>query len=467
MKKSIGAPLFLLLAMTVLAAGCGSTSKGGDAAEDGVDGDPSEGDVTGETGEGGDPVGDDYVVPEGVEVNPDDCLPLGEDCTAPGQCCTGVCDRGFCTTSTGTCEDPGEPCISSADCCSGLCAMEGDGVQRCQLGGGCAAAGEICDMAVDCCSLYCVGGTCQDGGVCAVTGETCAESYDCCSNVCSGTTCADSPAPCQPLGELCGSGMTECCSELCVEYPDGTSRCGGDFECKPGGEACAAPEECCNDACDGGTCVILGNCEPVGEPCTGYRECCSGTCADSGTGTPTCQYLSGCRPINEICVENDDCCSEECVPSGDYPEIKRCSHPAGCLLPGEVCFTGSANNCCGGHELCLPTLAGVMRCYTTPPDEGCIENGAPCAFSEECCCGLCTLDAAGAFVCCPGDQTCIPDGGVCIVDMDCCSMNCVDGICGPPDTSCIPLSGPCETDEDCCSGHCSPDTHTCTVGDLI
>jgi hypothetical protein len=54
--------------------------------------------------------------------------------------------------------------------------------------------------------------------------------------------------------------------------------------------------------------------------------------------------------------------------------VSRCHHPAGCLGDGEVCFTGSANNCCSGRRNCRPTLAGVSRCYAVPEGE-CIADG--------------------------------------------------------------------------------------------
>jgi len=300
---------------------------------------------------------------------------------------------------------------------------------------------------------------CQEGSTCAVIGATCGGSSECCSNNCVGGTCQEGTGPCLPIGESC-TGAGACCSLQCEVQADGTSRCVGDYTCRPAGEVCSDPDDCCTMACQAGICVTLGNCGVVGIPCTGFRECCSGACAESGMGTPTCQYLSGCRPIGEICLGDADCCSTGCDPSADYPDILRCQHPAGCLADGEVCWTGSANNCCSGRRNCRPTLAGVSRCYGT--DEGsCTTDLQPCSFTDECCCGLCAPDAAGALVCCPAGEICIPDGGRCTTDADCCGWSCVDGVCGG-ESPCVPLSGPCETAEDCCSGDCDPTTHSCT-----
>ena len=395
----------------------------------------------------------------------DDCGALGDECGEDWECCSGRCYLGVCSTYTGTCEDPGTECVTGAECCSGSCEMEPDGVRRCQVSGGCNPAGEACDVAADCCSLYCVEEECSEDGTCAVTGEECTENYHCCSNICTDGTCEDSPLACQPLGEICGDDGN-CCSENCVEFPDGTWRCASTYTCRTGGEVCTEDDDCCTLLCDDGYCLVLTNCTVVGEPCTGMRECCSGACADSGTGTTTCQYLSGCRSILELCTEADDCCSGVCEVD-DLGLVLRCQRTGGCLDPGEVCWSGSAVNCCGGHELCQPTIAGVSRCYESDPGETCIPDGEACAFSDECCCELCVPDpTTGDLTCCPGDIDCVPEGGACMSDLDCCGYNCEDGICGPPDRSCVPLGGPCETDEDCCSNNCDPETHTC-VSDLI
>ncbi|MFH1434822.1 MAG: hypothetical protein ABIJ56_03805, partial [Pseudomonadota bacterium] len=317
--------------------------------------------------------------------------------------------------------------------------------------------------ASDCCSLYCVDEVCAEGGACAVTGGECAENYDCCSNICSEEdVCDPSYAPCEPFGESCTSGGN-CCSGLCVEISAEEGRCGGHYPCRPGGEVCTEDDDCCNGVCDEGYCALLGECTVVGDPCEGVRECCSNACVESGAGTTTCQYLSGCRPIGEVCEENDDCCSEECEPS-DHDLVKRCDNPPGCLDPGEVCFVGASLNCCGGHEFCRPTFAGVYRCYDPEIPEGeCIPDGDPCSFSDECCCELCAPDDDGALICCPGGMPCVPNGGACLTDADCCDLNCVDGVCGEPDTSCVPLEGDCTTSEDCCSEYCDPATGKCGV----
>ncbi|NMC69844.1 MAG: hypothetical protein GYA57_07215 [Myxococcales bacterium] len=439
----------------LLVAACGGSGTTGDVPADGElpDGVAEVPDVPGP-----DARDDAAVLPDGW-IPPDGCLDVGQPCTDPTQCCGGVCYRGFCSTTTGTCEAAGEECIAPSDCCSGRCETEADGVRRCQ-NTTCTPAGEACEAAYECCSLYCLDGACAEDGRCAQVGDPCEEALDCCSNVCTGGACQASAGLCLPLGEACGAGT--CCSRQCETLPDGDTMCVGNYTCRPPGEICRSDDECCTMSCDRGVCMEFTNCAVVGIPCTGFRECCSGACVESGVGTPTCQYLSGCRPVNEICFTDDDCCSGGCQPSTDDPEVFRCHHPAGCLGDGEVCFTGSANNCCSGRRNCRPTLAGVSRCYAVPEGE-CIADGQACTFNDECCCGLCAADASGARVCCPGGITCVPVDGPCTADVDCCDGYCVAGSCTSDERPCVPYAGPCTTDADCCSDYCDPATHVCTA----
>ena len=394
-----------------------------------------------------------------------DCLPNESPCTNHSECCSNYCHRaGVCMPLTGTCEPPGETCSSPAECCSGRCETGIDGIMRCQATGGCKGTGESCNVASDCCTLYCNEGTCSDGGTCALVGQSCTDDSLCCSNNCDTTTtnlCLDSPQSCNPFGETC-AGPGNCCSGLCLEFSPGVYRCGGNFTCKPGGEACTSNGDCCNNACVEGYCAILTGCTVVGEPCTGGGECCSNACIESGAGVSTCQYLSGCRPIGEVCQAPEDCCSGLC--EWDSHHIaQRCKDNPGCLRDGEVCFYAASLNCCAGHAACRPTLGGVYRCYNSDNPSDCLSDGAECAFSEECCCGLCAIEeATGTLKCCPGGIPCVPTGGQCTTDLDCCYGPCIDGICTEQELPCVPAGGHCTSDEDCCEPlKCNPSTQTC------
>jgi hypothetical protein len=208
----------------------------------------------------------------------------------------------------------------------------------------------------------------------------------------------------------------------------------------------------------------MAECQSVGEPCTGYHECCTGLCADPGTGVPVCQMLSGCRPIGEVCLKSENCCSGICTPYQDTG-IMRCEFVGSCLQPGELCWEGQPTNCCpsgpdGGSELCHPTLLGLQRCFGEGTDEegGCIPEGLPCSFGEECCLGVCVPGPGDGLICGP----CVGIGGACTADADCCDGLCVGGVCEPNYNDCEPIGAQCSADEDCCSGVCDEDNGICT-----
>jgi hypothetical protein len=327
-------------------------------------------------------------------------------------------------------------------------------------------------------------------------GSSCAAADECCTGNCA-----------SPAGTPCaGSGD-------CV--------CGASAGCSAGGQSCTSDAECCNGLCDRpggastGTCALLGSCRVAGEPCgtPGYNgSCCSTVCLDStGDGVARCQFLGGCRVQDELCTSDAECCSGVCAEAGttvDGRPILRCANATSCLPAGEVCGTGSSNNCCpngGGSTGCEPTGAGFRRCYGGAPgctlpgqectssDECCMETfpniecqpdhrggrdgstnvcclsqGESCAFGDVCCCGVCAPDEAGNLVCCPPPpmSSCTPDGDACAEDGDCCSGDCGvdattgDMVCSP--TTCGPDGGSCTVDGDCCMGLCCRD-NTCTT----
>ncbi|MBI5501167.1 MAG: putative metal-binding motif-containing protein [Deltaproteobacteria bacterium] len=377
-------------------------------------------------------------------------LPSGSVCTSSAQCCTGSCIAGICNTGYGLCESPGTPCATPAECCSGRCEAVPGGGLECVGTGACEGTGGSCLFSADCCSFWCAAGTCDTGFTCRVTGSSCTSPYQCCSGLCSGGTCASIGGTCSPLGETCTSS-NGCCSGWCD-----IANCGIGFFCRASGELCNVNADCCDGICEGytpttpGRCAFLGGCLTVGQPCTGNRNCCSKACVDPGTGVRVCTYLSGCRPYGELCTVDANCCSGLCEPD-DAGRSMRCQNPPGCQPAGEMCFTGATNNCCGGHDNCRPTIAGVNRCW---PDGWtvCLPEGDICHFGDECCSGVCSLQPDGTYRC---GGACIALGGTCTADADCCTPNiCRGGTCQPPDAACSPLGTPCLLSTECCSGFC-------------
>ena len=302
---------------------------------------------------------------------------------------------------------------------------------------------------------------------CIEVGKTCSSDAECCFDRCERGICVGSTGACEAAGTSCVASA-ECCSGRCEALSGSQRVCTASSStvlCRAGGALCATNGDCCSGTCGkDGTCPIMAQCQTAGEPCTGFHECCSGTCADPGTGVPICQYVSGCRPVGEVCSVDDDCCGLRCASYGDTG-IKRCAKPAGCMYPGEVCWTGQSANCCppgrnGGNRLCEPTSLGVRRCFTSGTTTECIPDGQPCAFADECCSELCLPNAEGELVCGPN---CVPVQGMCRADADCCEGQCIKGSCQPSDVDCVPLGAYCDKPEDCCANICDTDAHRCMV----
>ena len=53
-----------------------------------------------------------------AEAGGKNCLPTGSPCRANNQCCSGICDNGYCA-----CRPLGAPCSTVWNCCSGLCIL--------------------------------------------------------------------------------------------------------------------------------------------------------------------------------------------------------------------------------------------------------------------------------------------------------------------------------------------------------
>jgi hypothetical protein len=95
----------------------------------------------------------------------------------------------------------------------------------------------------------------------------------------------------------------------------------------------------------------------------------------------------------------------------------------------------------------------------------CVELGAACATSQECCSGrICNANN----VCSDHFVPCTQTGGTCANNNDCCGASCNNGVCG---AQCVDLGGTCSSASDCCTdtcvnGTCAPipgSSATCSV----
>jgi hypothetical protein len=327
------------------------------------------------------------------------CVSLGNECTANGACCSGLCNKGACGFPA--CSSDGTACTAGSQCCGGTCT----GGTCAALNSTCKTLGNTCAANGDCCSGLCSGGTCQPSSFCGQSGDACHSSTDCCVGSCT-----------IPTGGSIGT-----CSKFSF-----------------GGNCSAADGQLCNSpAGDGG--------------CGG--DCCSRLCAPWGpTGVDICQPATGCHVEGDTCVTDDDCCGSQALIDAGIPTSGKpvacvsgiCQQHMGCTPNGDVCKlqTTSCNanqDCCAGlgnaNTACRPDNVGVPRCANGTCDDG----GGACATSADCCNGNpCVPNAGGnpPFVC--NGSACVACSGACTTSADCCpGTSCIlptgstQGTCGP------------------------------------
>lgn len=189
-----------------------------------------------------------------TQSDPQNCGACGTVCDN-GECAAGVCE------SESTCIPDGEPCRVPADCCSLLCPHESQapGVCGCsQVGGVCAGGGDCCQQGGDS-QVECLGGANSDR--CIVLKGACTADSDCLSQSCVNGSCHSG---CLPDGEPCVSS-TDCCAKACSLS---TRVCG----CAQLGQSCSDDDMYC---CEGTPVVCFGACCILnGFPCSADADCC-------------------------------------------------------------------------------------------------------------------------------------------------------------------------------------------------
>jgi hypothetical protein len=396
------------------------------------------------------------------------CKPVDGACSAPGDCCSGMCSLAShtCTVQAG-CKGAGAPCGTTDTCCTGSCTGG-----SCPVAG-CVSDGNACLLNGDCCSSNCVSGMCAavTGGTCVTEGNTCAMNSDCCSSTCTSThvcAAAGGVLGCRADGDFCFAG-TDCCTGLC------------------NGATSSAPGRC-------GTLATFGSggCLLDGEPCSSGTTCCSRVCAAVPGGGNVCQLAAGCRITGDVCHAPSDCCGApgtgfpgagevtcNFIPGLD-PPLGTCANPNGNQPEGNVCGENvNARHDCADCmppkiQCCKLDSLGVPRCYGgstsqcpsgyTGMEPCCIETGQPCTFSSECCGGNpCIPDPAGGTGLVCSGSSCIAAGGVCTATGDCCTgLECVVPIGQPSGTCQLPAPPPGGPDAG--PGGPGPDAGLCALG---
>ena len=204
----------------------------------------------------------------------------GEGCATHGECASGICLDGLCTTScelTSDCE-AGEECASVFGGAVAVC-----GAASC----GCAAD-EVCTTA----------GECGAGPIC-VDDSACAGDDICAEELCRQT--------CDVTGD-CLPGQD--CVALAVDTP---------AVCAEAGCGCAADE-----VCEGGVCFVSTPCVDHGDCATG--RCYGGQCREACNSTAVCPAGLECVAVNvdEHTFEMERLCV---TPTCDCPDATSWCSP--------------------------------------------------------------------------------------------------------------------------------------------
>jgi hypothetical protein len=179
--------------------------------------------------------------------------------------------------------------------------------------------------------------------------------------------------PANLYGEICG-GNCDCCSNLCEADESGVPRCKklGDPTCGEDGQALLENGEICETDCQ----CESGLCAEPRPPDSGgqFPKRCLDTPAGDGS----------CRPTGDGCVDPGQCCDGVCLPLADACGFGCGSGGGGgyggsagtggdggygggpCVVMGQTCTT--ASDCCAGLT-CAPDGMGGLRCVTIPPIE--------------------------------------------------------------------------------------------------
>lgn len=372
-----------------------------------------------------------------------ECLPLfevrtiGESCSNPQQCESGLCYEGECAQE---CEEAGD--------CSGdwLCHEAGEGgiceaPGHCDNDGDCPTGG-ICAFGIDedegGLSTYCLP---ENAGV--AVGESCEENDDCLSRACVEGYCS---APCDD-DEQCGS--LQVCEEdlLSVDGEEGEFEMCVDMPAI----ACTTPGECdeemltCNTvvpdegAVEGAVC---GRVNPdqneLGEECTEAADCESDQCWVSSDGSAgECSVF--CQDADQDCADGQICSAKA---AGLGMCLASCDRNDDCQ-GGNVCQLGTDPQFESVHSYCSLQVG----------DE---QTGESCDENSECETGLCLTVITYTVT----DQEC-SSTDACDADYEC--------RCPPDDPECSQQVCVSEegTVEDRCSELCDPDNGNadCDGGD--
>jgi hypothetical protein len=352
-----------------------------------VDGSASGGDGVPDSGsgdQGTSPVPDASTCPSGVQCNPSQCLTGSIHCAGGSASCV----------ASGTVFD-GTPCDAGAVCHGGACAACAAGTS-CADAGSCKTATLACSTGVPTCipgnsapngspcgtGLYCNAGTCAPcsaGAPCTPATNPCHQGLAACNS--GAIACTDTDAS-AAAGTICGTNQVcnaqgQCVSCLSAQTcnPGGNLCLSGYTDCSTGASACkqtavASPGTPCgtNMVCNnGGTCVACTAglaCQPSPDPCVTGTTTCS-------TGVQTCG--------NSVVVPNGTACGTNMVCSGGNCVSSSSSSSGGSTSSGSGSGSSSGSTSSGGFKdvayICTPSLCSNI----------CLPTYTPCCTANNTC----------------------------------------------------------------------------------
>ena len=141
----------------------------------------------------------------GIGSPPPNCLPNGQGCSIPGDCCSNSCISGVCASQ---CSPSQDPCGVDGDCCLG----------HCETGTCCNNSGKTsanaCVDDTDCCNFHTCG---TDSFCCTPSQGGCTDNGECCLGHCeTGTCCNLDDDPCTQDSDCCNQHVCDTGSNVCV-----------------------------------------------------------------------------------------------------------------------------------------------------------------------------------------------------------------------------------------------------------
>ena len=405
----------------------------------------------------------------------------GQQCSAAGQCKTGVCSDEVCcdvvcegdcmncalADTNGTCvaspkdfpcsdDDPctvGDAC-SAGECLPGVPMDCSDDNSDCTIG--------VCDPEIEGCVAEVIANSCLIDDKCRAQDEG-HPFKDCLA--CRPDDALDQwsviPGHCHIEGECfeANEALTEDGCVVCdLEHPEEAS------SASDGAQCVSDENDCTDDVCQDGVCEHVADATNEcsdGDDCTHLDKCEEGLCAGESYECET----------ELTCAEN--------LCDGDGGCVLQVA--AGSCVIGDVCYeTAQPEPNSGGCLRCIP--ANSQFAFTPDPNGATCTDNSPCTLDDKCQAGQCL----GAPVICDDEvyctkDSCDPDSGQCkfeVIDDFCL----IDGICQQADASpggehgdcqsCQPLAsnsdwtwtnedGPCDDLSPCSAAS------TCKVGQCV